>query len=306
MLMSLARVCVLLSTYNGETYLAEQLDSLLRQENVTLCVRVRDDGSTDGTQRVLETYRKRFPDVLEWTQGKENLRAARSFMELVQTAPDADYYAFCDQDDVWDSDKLICAVRAMEAREPGRPLLYYSNVRVVDASLALIEQSDISPAEVRLRRALLHNVVIGCTAVMNRVLREALCAYTPDFTEMLHDWWAVKVCLALGGETVFDPVPHMGYRQHGQNVLGFYDKPTRSLRDVLFTRPPCSISRCAGELLAAYGDAIPAECREAVAVLAGYRADPRLKWRLLTDNGYYASDRRERLKEKLSVLRGRK
>ena len=101
-------VTVLMSTYNGETYLKEQIDSILAQEGIRVKLLVRDDGSKDSTQQILDDYSKR--GLLEWYKG-ENLKSARSFMNLVDTVSlDADYYAFSDQDDFWEKDKLSRAI----------------------------------------------------------------------------------------------------------------------------------------------------------------------------------------------------
>ena len=92
------KVLILLSTYNGERYIKEQIESLLKQENVKVSILVRDDGSTDGTINILNEYQKQ--GKLKWYTG-ENLKPAKSFMNLVENAPEYEYYAFCDQDDVW-------------------------------------------------------------------------------------------------------------------------------------------------------------------------------------------------------------
>ena len=107
-----------MSTYNGETYLREQLDSILAQDiqeapiNAYLKILVRDDGSSDGTVGILEDYKRKYPGVVDYYTG-ENMRTARSFWHLLRNAPDSDYYAFSDQDDFWLSGKLSRAVKIL-------------------------------------------------------------------------------------------------------------------------------------------------------------------------------------------------
>ena len=122
-------VCVLLSTYNGEKYLKEQLDSVLNQKDITLNFLVRDDGSTDSTIDILKQYEKE--GKIKLIVGK-NIGYKKSFYELAKLAPLSDYYAFCDQDDVWDDDKLITAVNMLERENNSIPLLYFSALRVVN------------------------------------------------------------------------------------------------------------------------------------------------------------------------------
>ena len=103
-------VNVLLSTYNGKRYMRELIDSIIAQEGVSTDILARDDGSTDGdTQRILDDYQQR--GLLTWYQG-ENLRPAHSFMQLLADAHEAPFYAFADEDDYWQPDKLATAVKA--------------------------------------------------------------------------------------------------------------------------------------------------------------------------------------------------
>lgn len=111
-----------MTTYNGEKYLKEQLDSLLKQVGVSVKILVRDDGSTDQTKSILDTYQKK--GLIDWYCG-EHLNAPRGFLDLINRAPNADYYAFCDQDDVWDSDKLFIAVNLLSQYDDKLPLLKF-------------------------------------------------------------------------------------------------------------------------------------------------------------------------------------
>ena len=209
------KVLVLLSTYNGEKYLCEQIDSLLNQKDVEIGILVRDDGSSDDTINILEDYKKR--GVLQWySNGHKNVQ--KSFLDLCKHAYQADYYAFCDQDDVWDDDKLIIAVKALEKRTKNIPLLYYCGQRLVDENLNLLSIHRVSNSRSPHTNFLISNVA-GCTMVFNRILLEIVKMSEPNFI-LMHDSWIFKVCLALGGDYVVDSEPHISYRQHGNNTVG--------------------------------------------------------------------------------------
>ena len=137
-------ICVLLSTYNGEKYLREQLDSLVCQENVELKILIRDDGSKDSTLQILKEYSKKDARITYFVGN--NVGPAQSFFDLIIKSPDADYYAFCDQDDVWDKDKLEIAVGFLEKEDNSKPNMYYSNLRIVDQNLRYYRLSHSAPS----------------------------------------------------------------------------------------------------------------------------------------------------------------
>ena len=128
-------VCVLLATFNGERYLPDQIESLMEQKGVSIKIFVRDDGSTDNTHKLLKKWSKK--GILTWYTG-ENLKPANSFMSLLKEAPIADYYAFCDQDDIWDKDKLDVAVKEMNKYDESNGILYCCGSRLVDSNLNYI------------------------------------------------------------------------------------------------------------------------------------------------------------------------
>jgi len=209
-------VVILLSTYNGLKYLNEQLESLEKQDYPNIQVLVRDDGSTDGTQKLLEQWQSRKNGWMKWYQG-ENMGAGKSFLALLSQAPEAAYYAFCDQDDVWMPDKISAAVFELIKIQDGCTV-YTSNVEFVDKKLKHLGVSRFGINDTILK-GLLYNQAVGCTMVINRRLREAVVHYSPQYL-LMHDCWAYRVCLALGGHVVFDSQPHIQYRQHEHNVDG--------------------------------------------------------------------------------------
>lgn len=211
------RIAVLMSTYNGEKYLEKQLDSILKQENVVVNIRIRDDGSKDGTLKILEKYSKNYQNI-SYYQG-ENLGAAQSFMELIHNNYGDDYYALADQDDIWDKDKLYKGIEFIKRNsKPDKAILYFSNLRFVDADMHFIRNNHDKKPYYNKYSALIETIATGCTFIYNRRLSMILHMYKPEFVSM-HDTWVYVVANEFG-ETVYDITPHINYRQHGDNVVG--------------------------------------------------------------------------------------
>lgn len=274
------KLLVLLSAYNGERYLREQLESLLSQTREGVEILVRDDGSSDGTRAILDEYASR--GALRWVGG-ENLGCARSFWKLLRESGEADYYAFCDQDDVWDADKLEIAIRAIEA-ERG-PALYCSDVRVYDEELRLISKHMQPPTVPCLRHALIKNIAPGCTFVFNRAAKELLCRYDADALGIeIHDWTAYQIVAALG-RVVFDAEGHMAYRQHGGNAIGAVTDKRRAFLEKIGKfwngERMNSRSRMAQRLEKVCGAQINPEDAALTSCLAHYREDAKRKRQLL-------------------------
>lgn len=213
-------VQVLLSAFQGETYLPQQLDSILAQRGVHVSLLIRDDGSHDGTWRILTRYAQSHTHISIYRGA--NLGAAASFFDLLLHAgPEADYYAFADQDDVWRKDKLFRAVSRLEAvqKEAHRqPLLYAGNV--ICASEDLQKRTVFRQVEraASFGNALAENICMGCTEVFNRQLLELVQEHRPD-GNVLHDWW-MYLTAAYFGSVVYDQRACMLYRQHGNNQIG--------------------------------------------------------------------------------------
>lgn len=217
-------VQVLLSTYNGAQYISEQLDSLLRQESADLGVDIliRDDGSTDHTSRIISEYVKNFPDKIRLIKG-HNEGVVGSFFDLIkESSENHDFLAFCDQDDVWKGSKLSRAVSLLNKRVQNTPLMYCSATSMVDEELNFIRNWPTSlnrPATVY--NALIENIAVGCTLVVNRKAMELIKTSPPKTISnlVMHDWW-IYLCISAFGDVVFDSEAHILYRQHQSNVIG--------------------------------------------------------------------------------------
>lgn len=209
------KVVVLMSTYNGERYVSEQLESILRQLPPGGTVIVRDDGSTDRTVASIAAIGDSRVAVV---QGK-NMGFGASFLTLLTMAPtDAELVMFSDQDDVW----LPCKIgRAWQHLRPlaDLPALYGSAQMLVDQDLRPLHATPPWPRGPSLEGALTENIITGCTAALNRpallLLRQAGAPPEVRF----HDWWMYLVVSAFG-QVIHDDEPTLLYRQHGANHIG--------------------------------------------------------------------------------------
>ncbi len=216
--MSARKVQILLSTYNGEKFLCELMDSLLAQDYPCLEILVRDDGSSDGTRDILLDYSGKHENV-QAVFGP-NLGVVHSFLKLIEISSlDADYFAFCDQDDVWLPEKVTRAVNVLEAMPPNIPLLYCSRVTIVDEQLRYLGMSKLPQRPPSFENALVENVATGCTIVINASSKRLLLCGTPR-NALMHDWWMYLVVAAFG-EVIYDSQSLMLYRQHDSNVVGY-------------------------------------------------------------------------------------
>ena len=278
-------VVVLMSTYNGEKYIREQIDSILNQEDVNVYLLVRDDGSNDTTVDILHDYANRFNNVRYYTGN--NLKSCRSFLNLLKEAPDASYYAFSDQDDVWLHKKLITAVNMMKQENSTAPLLYYSNLIIVDESLsqkgmyfsqAVFTTNKYSP--------LVENTCTGCTMVFNKQLRD-LIAIDTEIDCTMHDAWMNMVC-SLFGKCIYDNAGYILYRQHGSNVIGSSVRTNKwhtllSRIRRLFNRDLQPRLNNATSLYVTYGDKLSKTDLEKIDLIINYKKDFISRLRLLVD-----------------------
>lgn len=212
-------VAVMLSSYNGENYLEEQISSILSQEGVGVYLYIRDDGSSDSTEMLLQRYSN--DNRISIIRG-ENVGCKSSFYKLAEIAYASDmdfqYFAFSDQDDVWCQGKLRNAISVLEAKKQTTPCLYGSNYNLVDKNLNYIGYKK-NKSKFTFGESLFSNSVIGCSMVFNKALLKLFLMSTPS-DMFMHDCYIKTICLGVGGEFFFDQNPNLLYRQHGHNVIG--------------------------------------------------------------------------------------
>lgn len=220
-------VAILLSTYNGEQYISEQLDSLFSQSFKNFTLYVRDDGSSDHTHEIIGTYGKRYENLV-FLDSDCNLGAAGSFGYLMDSV-DSEYYMFCDQDDVWRNDKIEVsyeAIRRIEKSNPGRPVIVYTDLHFVDENLNPVGGNVLKEMEIyagirhSIKQFCHFNDITGCTMMFNR---NAVACYR-NFSRLLkdcglqHDYF-LGLCVA-GKEGVIVPIFErtVYYRRHSGTV----------------------------------------------------------------------------------------
>jgi glycosyltransferase involved in cell wall biosynthesis len=212
---------ILLCTLDGERFLAEQLASLERQTFENWKLVASDDGSSDGTKSILQAFKKSFaPGKVEIVDGP-HCGAPANFLSLACMANLAsEYYAFCDQDDIWEADKLARAIDLLDRAGGDMPALYGSRTSLIDEKGKKIGLSPLFSKTPTFRCALVQSIAGGNTMVFNQKARELLTLCGADVDIPSHDWWLYQVTSACGGQVRYDAYPSVRYRQHTQNVIG--------------------------------------------------------------------------------------
>ena len=219
-------VLVMMASYNGEKYIAEQIDSILAQEGVDVTLRICDDGSSDSTTTICESYASMRGNV-HFEVNEANKGLAKNFMDMVydDRVEGYDYYAFSDQDDVWLPEKLIHAVREIESKTHGEPALYYSDVENVESNLSggVREYAPWDSCSHELVAVLTVNWASGCTMVFNPGLRSWILAYEPSSYARNHDGWVHLVAMVSGTVIADLENSYIKRRISGENQVGQRD-----------------------------------------------------------------------------------
>ena len=217
---------ILLAVYNGENYLAEQIESILSQTESDWRLIINDDCSSDHSRDIARVYSEMYPGRIVSCQNEAPSGSAQANFVGMLSLAESDYVMFCDHDDVWKPDKIrltLAAMHKMEQRFGEVPLLVHSDLEVVDRDLNPLHESFIAyqgldPRCRTLNRLLVQNNVTGCTMMINRPLLE-LVRDVPASSMLMHDWW-IALTAAAFGQIGFIERPLICYRQHGDNQLG--------------------------------------------------------------------------------------
>ena len=215
------RVAILLCTYNGSRFLDEQLASIAAQDYPNWTLVVSDDGSTDGTLAVLEAWRATLHTPrLTLVQGPARGFVANFLSFITNPLVVADCYAFADQDDVWETDKISRAVTWLDTVDPTVPGLYCARTRLVDSENREIGLSPLFAQKPSFANALVQSIAGGNTMVFNEATRCLLRDACVGSGVVSHDWWLYMVVTGCGGRIHYDPCPTVRYRQHSDNLVG--------------------------------------------------------------------------------------
>jgi glycosyltransferase involved in cell wall biosynthesis len=214
-------VAILLTTKDGAPFLDEQLRSLAGQTWPEIDVWASDDGSRDATRDILADWRAR------WTKGAfrvlegPRIGFAENFRSLLANeAVEADCFAFCDQDDIWELDKLATALSWMRSQDPSRPLLFCARTLTVTETGDVVGMSPLFRRAPSFRNALVQSLAGGNTMVLNRPAFDLLAVASRRASFVSHDWWAYQIVTGAGGVVHYSPEPLVRYRQHGANIVG--------------------------------------------------------------------------------------
>ncbi|WP_338217638.1 glycosyltransferase family 2 protein [Lacticaseibacillus salsurivasis] len=260
-----SKIVICMSTYNGEKFLASQLDSFIDQDYQNWELVVHDDGSTDGTIKLIQRYQARDRRI-KLIPGDGHQGIKQAFLSLL-TKVEGDYYAFSDQDDVWHANKLTTLLRTLASEPSATPTLVYSRYDEIDGAGNRIPRTGRQPIyKTQLKDLLLINTVTGCTVMFNRSLRNQLIAplASLDIEALhMHDWWAALVASALG-KVIFVDQELVSYRQHGTNVLGApghldFGVRLRKFLHLAESRIVHSGSRQAQQLLSCYSNQLKSQ-----------------------------------------------
>lgn len=224
---------ILMSTYNGENYIEDQLKSLQNQTYTNWHLYIRDDGSKDKTKKIIQRYCDTDSRITLIDDGK-NLGPSRSFLTLVEMI-DADYYFFCDQDDYWIKDKLQIMINEIKKYNNLKPQVVYCNLKCVDQNLKPQKYGfENLIGKISGLNRFIGNDMPGCVMLFNKETRELVNKYRPDYNSItMHDWWIALVAQVFG-EVHFVNRKLIYYRQHGDNTLGA-GKPGNTIKK-LFQR----------------------------------------------------------------------
>lgn len=273
-------VAVLLSTYNGQRFLKEQIESIINQNGVNVYLFIRDDGSEDKTQDIIKECANLYNNVYFLNENKvEHIGICHSFLYMLleiinNQKKEMDFYSFSDQDDVWKIDKLLSAVQQIERESVwhDEPVLYYSNKTFVDKNLILLSEENIRYYG-NFFESFLSNKASGCTMVFNRIMGELATKHIPEYKGFLHDSWIFRLAKSCNVKIVFDRSSYILYRQHGGNVCGVGALKTIDLKGIthILHPPKRGLSRQLKEIYDRYEDCIGDSQRNVIMWILTYR-----------------------------------
>lgn len=214
------RIAVIISTYNGEKYLEEQLESIIKQNDVNIDIYIRDDGSTDKTINILKKYSEQYENI--FVEFGNNIGFRRSFIsKLINLPQKYDLYAFCDQDDFWESNKLYQAEKLIEKYAfDTKPILYYSNLKICNEKLEVKKVTKLDKRHKSIESNVLRRSIAGCTMVFNYKLYELLLNRDINDNMIIrgHDSFLITLCYSVNGKVICDSNAYIKYRKHNNNT----------------------------------------------------------------------------------------
>lgn len=221
------KICILLSTYNGEKYLEEQLESILKQTIWNDCfLYIRDDGSNDNTCKILRKYEHISNIKIEYGN---NLGYTGSFATLLKKAPEADYYSFSDQDDYWYPKKLERGISFLKDEDQKIPLLYFSDCDYADKDLNITGKRSLEYKDFTFEKSLFDCWALGFTEIINSSLREL---QLKAGTKIGHDHFAEILSMAFGKQ-IYDKKACAKYRRHENTITTARNERLKIIKELI-------------------------------------------------------------------------
>ena len=310
-------ICVMMTTFNGELFLYEQLESIFHQNNVVIDLYIRDDDSQDKTLELLSLYSQKRSHI-HIIHGS-HAGVTKGFYELIRYCADLpkkyDYYAFADQDDIWLPNKMIKAVQKLSDQSVfdsnNKPKLYYSNLTVVDESL--------SHPFTMFSKNRIHNTIqytlattncYGCTCVFNYTLLKLMARVSPDEITIpeyvLHDNFIVWLAVLLG-KAFYDERSYILHRQHNQNASGQVLRSAALIKSKIQrlhqikTMYPVHENR-AKLFLNKYGSFLSSRKKHYLSLLADYKTVFRYRMILLFTNTISSGEPMKEIARRIRIL----
>jgi glycosyltransferase involved in cell wall biosynthesis len=223
-------VSIVMTTYNGEKYLEEQINSIISSTYQDFELHIVDDGSQDATMKILERYKQQYPEKIYISQNKTNLGVTSNFLNAISKTT-SEYVMLCDQDDVWRKDKIARTLKRVKQMEiqfgKDLPIAVFTDAYVVDNKLNIMHESffasgRLNPRLIDLPHLLMENKLIGCTVMVNGAVRRILQSSPLPKRARFHDGWLGLIAASFG-KIGFIKEPTLFYRQHDANVVGNRD-----------------------------------------------------------------------------------
>ena len=219
------RVQIFLATYNGESFLRGQLDSIVNQEYKSWELLIHDDGSIDNTIQILNEYENNYPKKIKLLNDQRVFSSAsKNFFHLIENrSKEANLYCFCDQDDIWHKSKLRFIIERYISKEGEKPLLIHSDLSLIDNKGELLEKShnkliNYQKNFITKNKSYYYNPVPGCAMTINSALADKI-SYSKYM--VMHDWWILLSAMQENTTVLYIDLPLVAYRQHSGNVLGY-------------------------------------------------------------------------------------
>lgn len=295
--MKIIKIAVLMSTYNGEKYVKEQIDSILLQKDVDVYLYIRDDGSTDETVKIINEYEKKYSNVVLINRNNRvNLGINKGVLEFLLFAKhkllDSDYFAFADQDDKWLDDKLVSAVKLIDVYKNtqsinDQPVLYYSKKTWTDETLNKLYDDEIIDTKGNYFDMFMPVAAYGCTFVFNRKLLEKTLEGPPSYM-LAYDVYMYRLARSMNSIIVADKTPHILYRRHENNVTSGGEPIIISISPIILIKRIIStknafhtVQRYVREIYSLHYDDLGEKQKELFELVLGYKKSFSKKIRLL-------------------------